>query len=90
MEEGVKIPEDISLVGYDDIEFSAYTKVPLTTVRIPKRELGREAVQLLLKRLGSGACFKARAKKLPVELVVRKSARRGVRNGTALPQASEQ
>jgi len=76
MEGGLRIPEDISLVGYDDIEFAAFTKVSLTTVRIPKRGLGREAVQLLLEGLESEASSEERARKLPVELVVRASTRR--------------
>jgi len=73
IEGGLRIPEDISIVGYDDIEFSAYTKVPLTTVRIPKRDLGRKAVRLLLEMVGTPAPTKRDAKKLPVELVVRGS-----------------
>jgi len=76
MEEGVKIPEDISLVGYDDIEFSAYTKVPLTTVRIPKRALGQKAVRMLLVSLRDGALPDKCGKKLQVELIIRSSTAR--------------
>ena len=76
MEEGVKIPEDISLVGYDDIEFSAYTKVPLTTVRIPKRALGQKAVRMLLVSLRDGGLPDKCGKKLQVELIIRSSTAR--------------
>lgn len=73
LEEGLRIPTDVSLVGYDDILFSAYTKVPLTTVRIPKRTLGSEAVKMLLKKLAGKATAASQTKRLGVELVVRDS-----------------
>jgi len=72
LEAGLRIPEDVSLVGYDDIVFSAYTKVPLTTIRIPKRKLGKEAVHLLISRLGNRRNIPSH-KKLKVDLVVRDS-----------------
>lgn len=72
LEAGLRIPEDISLVGYDDIVFSAYTKVPLTTVRIPKRKLGKEAVRLLLSKIEKPRTALSH-KRLKVSLVVRDS-----------------
>jgi LacI family transcriptional regulator len=45
---GVKIPEEIAVVGYDDIELAATSAVPLTTVRQPRHELGERAARLLL------------------------------------------
>ncbi|MEA3311895.1 MAG: LacI family DNA-binding transcriptional regulator [candidate division WOR-3 bacterium] len=50
-EVGLEIPEDIAVMGYDDVEFSSCLEVPLTTVRIPKRELGRKAMKLLSKKI---------------------------------------
>jgi DNA-binding LacI/PurR family transcriptional regulator len=47
---GLRIPEDISLIGFDNITMSAYTNPPLSTIDIPKRRIGRQAV-LLLKEL---------------------------------------
>ncbi|MGE5598403.1 MAG: LacI family DNA-binding transcriptional regulator [Bacteroidota bacterium] len=47
-EQGLSIPEDISLVGFDNIEQSVYTCPPLTTVNIPREEIGRELVRALL------------------------------------------
>jgi len=73
MEEEVEIPGDVSLVGYDDIEFSAYTKVPLTTVRIPKRTLGQRAVEMLLEILRDGDLLDKCGQKLQVELIIRSS-----------------
>ena len=51
---GLRIPEDLSLVGFDDIEFSAQTWPPLTTVRVHKEQLGRLAVCRLQSRLQAG------------------------------------
>jgi LacI family transcriptional regulator len=45
---GRRIPEDMAIVGYDDVEFASVLSTPLTTVRQPKYELGYRAAQLLL------------------------------------------
>lgn len=45
---GGRVPEDLAIVGYDDIDFAAAAAVPLTSVRQPRRELGRRAAGLLL------------------------------------------
>jgi len=76
LDEGLCIPDDVSLIGYDNIIFSAYTRVPLTTVEISKRDLGREAVKLLLRLLKSGSTSKRQSKKLSVKLVLRQSVSR--------------
>jgi len=48
---GLRVPEDISVTGFDNITFSDYTTPPLTTIDQPKRSLGREAAELLLDLL---------------------------------------
>jgi len=48
---GVRIPDDIAIVGYDDIEFAASTRVPLTTVHTPHTELGEAAADLLFSEI---------------------------------------
>ncbi len=45
---GIAVPEEMSIVGYDDIDFAAAAAVPLTSVRQPRAELGRRACELLL------------------------------------------
>lgn len=45
---GVRVPDDVAIVGYDDIEFAAAASVPLTSVRQPRRDLGTLAVDLVL------------------------------------------
>jgi LacI family transcriptional regulator len=48
---GLHVPEDLSVVGYDDLPMSAWTSPPLTTVRQPIVEKGRVAARLLIQRL---------------------------------------
>ena len=44
---GLKVPEDISIVGFDDLPYSSISSPPLTTLRVPKKEMGRLAVRRL-------------------------------------------
>ncbi|MFJ4716284.1 LacI family DNA-binding transcriptional regulator [Streptomyces sp. NPDC088785] len=50
---GVRVPEDIAIVGYDDIEFAAAAAVPLTSVRQPAVTMGALAAELLLEEIGA-------------------------------------
>jgi DNA-binding LacI/PurR family transcriptional regulator len=70
----LRVPADLSIVGFDDIDVAAFVEPPLTTVRQPKRELGRLAVSLLLERLDGTAppIYERR----PGKLVVRESTAR--------------
>jgi len=52
-EKGLRVPEDIALVGFDDIEVARYLEVPLTTVAQPAREIGNRAGELLYEALNS-------------------------------------
>ncbi|MES2463528.1 MAG: LacI family DNA-binding transcriptional regulator [Armatimonadota bacterium] len=79
---GLKIPDDLSVIGFDDIEFSQQSCPPLTTVRVDKEWMGRFAVRRLFERLRSeaGAQQTQQAKLLephviPVSLIVRGSCR---------------
>jgi LacI family transcriptional regulator, repressor for deo operon, udp, cdd, tsx, nupC, and nupG len=69
---GLKVPDDISVVGFDDIRFARYTDPGLTTVAQPKEELGQEAMTLLLDIL-RGVSLPGRKRILPTQLVVRGS-----------------
>ncbi len=71
-EAGLSIPDDIALVGFDDILLASYVIPPLTTVAQPTYEMGRIAGDLLLRRLGEPDRPPARLI-LPVRLVVRQS-----------------
>ena len=68
---GIRVPQDISVAGFDDIEFSAVVEPPLTTIRQPRRDLGRAGAQVLVDLL-QGRPAPARLR-LDTELVVRGS-----------------
>ncbi|GLX68750.1 LacI family DNA-binding transcriptional regulator [Paenibacillus glycanilyticus] len=50
-ERGIQVPEDMAVIGFDDIEVSAFLTPPLTTVRVHTELMGQAAVQLLLERV---------------------------------------
>jgi|YelNatPaOPRAMG01_1025707.scaffolds.fasta_scaffold02505_22 LacI family transcriptional regulator len=55
---GIKIPEELSIIGFDDIFFSSFTDPPLTTIRQQKKDLGQKAVELLFKLMkGERECL---------------------------------
>jgi LacI family transcriptional regulator len=70
---GLSIPEDISVVGYDDITSAAYLAPPLTTVHSPKAEMGTLAGQTLLRLIAQSASASSGTITLPVRLVMRGS-----------------
>jgi DNA-binding LacI/PurR family transcriptional regulator len=81
----VHIPEDLSLIGYDDMEWWTLTHPPLTTVGQPVYDLGREAMRLLLAQIGSDGRRRRQRILLKPELIVRQScgpAREMVRPGS--------
>jgi DNA-binding LacI/PurR family transcriptional regulator len=69
---GLKIPDDISIVGITDIEASKYLNPPLTTVKIPQEEIGVIAATALLSRI-KGDSSAVKQIYVPTELVERKS-----------------
>ena len=71
-EKGLRIPEDIGLVGYDDIPFSSLISPALTTIRLKKQELGAESVKLLLSRINGNRKITKKVM-LGVELQIRES-----------------
>ena len=71
-EKNLRIPEDIGLVGYDDIPFSSLISPALTTIRLRKQDLGMESVKLLLSRI-NGKQKKMKKIMLDVELIIRET-----------------
>ena len=71
---GLRVPEDISVVGYDDISLAKHCHPPLTTVRQNIGESGRLLVQNLVQYLETGVVTNV---VVPVELVVRQSTMSG-------------
>jgi LacI family repressor for deo operon, udp, cdd, tsx, nupC, and nupG len=74
---GLNVPNDVSVVGFDDIRFARYTSPPLTTVAQPKNELGREAMRMLLELLNDPSTPVLK-RVLSADLVVRGSTARCV------------
>ncbi|HWG63772.1 MAG TPA: LacI family DNA-binding transcriptional regulator [Streptosporangiaceae bacterium] len=73
---GRRCPEDISIVGYNDMPFVEWWRPALTTVRIPQYEIGREAARLLLEQIADGPRPPAKQVLMPVSLTVRSSTSR--------------
>ena len=71
-EAGLRVPDDIALAGFDDLDFSTQLDPPLTTVRQGVREQGEEAVRCLFQLIGDPDAMPRRVL-LPSELVIRRS-----------------
>jgi DNA-binding LacI/PurR family transcriptional regulator len=68
---GLRVPEDVALVGFDDIRTSRYLLPPLTTVRAPIETAGRESIRQLISLIQTGRAESETL--LPTELVIRRS-----------------
>lgn len=76
---GIDIPRDLSVMGWDDIEMAALKRIDLTTLYLPKREMGRAAAELLMRSI------RAKRKTTPREIIV--PTRLVVRGSCAAPPA---
>ncbi|CAA9318904.1 MAG: hypothetical protein AVDCRST_MAG68-2829 [uncultured Gemmatimonadetes bacterium] len=72
---GIRVPDDVSVIGFDDIALLDYLPVRLTTVRMPKGDMGRLAAQLLIRHIESREALPPEKVYLEAELVVRDSTR---------------
>ncbi|KKB80698.1 hypothetical protein VW29_17010 [Devosia limi DSM 17137] len=69
---GRRVPDDVSVIGFDDVDFALSSDPPLTSVRQPRLEVGRRAMQMMVDLL-SGKKLTTRLYEADVELVVRSS-----------------
>jgi LacI family transcriptional regulator len=69
----LRVPEDVAIVGYDNRQFAAYQRPPLTTVALPLYEMGKLAGELLLSAIAAGGGSTAQLHKIPCYLVERQS-----------------
>lgn len=72
MDHGMRVPEDVSVVGFDDIQSAAYHNPSLTTIRQPLSHMGMVAARILLQRIRGQASFPVAVPIMP-ELVIRES-----------------
>lgn len=70
--QGLNVPADMSIAGFNDLEFSAHLNPPLTTIRVPTEDIGRISAELLLKSIEDKSSV-AGAVEIPATLVVRGS-----------------
>lgn len=71
-EAGCSVPDDLAVVGYDDLEIARFATPPLTTIAQPKKEIGVQAIDLLVDRISRKGRSPSRVV-LPPELIVRRS-----------------
>jgi LacI family transcriptional regulator len=76
---GRRVPDDISLLGYDDIDFAGDAAIPLSSVRQPRRQIGRAAARLLIEECDHPDTHAHRQIMFRPELVSRESTGAGVR-----------
>lgn len=79
LDENFAVPDRVSVIGHDDIPRASYSRVPLTTVRIFKEEIGRLVSDLLLERIRYKRKFPVKLC-VPCELIVRKSTKKRNKN----------
>lgn len=70
---GLRIPQDFSLIGLDDIEMASFSPINLTTIALQRREMGAAATALVLKMVRQKSTPKAKQKIFPMKLIVRGS-----------------
>jgi DNA-binding LacI/PurR family transcriptional regulator len=69
-QQGVRVPEDVSVTGFNDVSTAQYCEPPLTTIRVPLLDLGMRAMQMVL-RARNGE--RVELEQVGVELIVRES-----------------
>lgn len=72
-EAGLRVPEDLSIVGFDDLDVAPHSNPPLTTVRQPIRQKGEESAKLLLRMIASPDLERPEHKVLDTRLIIRGS-----------------
>lgn len=73
MEKGIRIPEDMSIIGFDNVEMSQITSPPLTTIDQPKYETGKAAVEMLLRMMAKDSVSEPEHRIIGVRLIERQS-----------------
>ena len=74
--EGLNIPRDIAIVGFDNDKISGFTDPALTTVDIQRNEIGKKAIDLLFAQINDSQNFQPVTEKIGTKLIIRESSRR--------------
>lgn len=69
----LKVPDDIAIMGFDDLDIAQFVRPALTTIRQPSRKIGEEAMRLLTDRISASQDMPSKHLLLPPELVIRES-----------------
>lgn len=72
IDNGISVPTDISIIGYDDIDFAKYMNPALTTIAQPMDDIGKVALKLIIEKI-EGLSSKTEKIELPTELIVRET-----------------
>jgi DNA-binding LacI/PurR family transcriptional regulator len=67
----MRVPQDLSIIGFDNIEVGSFYSPPLTSVKVPSYDLGRQGAELLLQTIQDGKTREPVT--LPTELIIRNS-----------------
>ncbi|MDE3057981.1 MAG: LacI family DNA-binding transcriptional regulator, partial [Bacteroidota bacterium] len=71
----IKVPDDISIIGNDDIYYAKIYPVPLTTIRAPQKEIGERAAEILIRNIESSSLLPIERVVLDTEFVIRESSK---------------
>ena len=72
---GIRVPDEVSIIGNDDISYAAIYPVPLPTIRAPQIEIGKEAAEILIRNIESSTLLPNERVVLETEFIVRKSSK---------------
>lgn len=73
MDRKLRVPEDLAVMGFDDLFFASSRSIQLSTIRIPRYELGKQATERLMERMNKTVKLEPIEVVLPVELIIRRS-----------------
>jgi DNA-binding LacI/PurR family transcriptional regulator len=71
----IKIPDEISIIGNDDIYYANIYPVPLTSIRAPQNEIGKKAAEILIKNIESSKILPIEKIYLKTEFILRQSSK---------------
>ncbi|WP_243665050.1 substrate-binding domain-containing protein, partial [Rhodothermus marinus] len=72
---GIRVPDEVSVMGFDDLAFLRYTPWPLSTVRVPKETMGEKAAEILIRNIEADQPVPIEKVHLDFELVLRATTR---------------